>query len=196
MSEEKKGMFYGWWMVVGCVIITATTVPLVMSCANIYLIPVTEDMGISRTEFSLIATILQALGIFLSPIVSKKLAGGDLRKIMSFSVLGFALSYASYSLAQNVMHLYISGFFVGIFYFSATIIPSSIIITNWFVRQRGMAMSLTMAGIGVGGFIYSPLVTYLLGQYGWRSTYQIMAVVVMCTAFPVATFLLRKLPDD
>ena len=143
---EQKGMFYGWWMVIGCVVITCTSVPLIMACSNIYLIPVTEDMGISRTEFSLIATVLQALGIFLSPIVAKKMAQGDLRKIMSISLLGFTAAYASFSLAQSVTHLYISAFVVGLFYFSATLIPCSIIITNWFVKKRGLAMSLTMAG--------------------------------------------------
>jgi len=194
--EKNKKFFYGWGIVFGCVLITSTIVPVVMSLSNKFLIPVTKEMGISRSAFSMISTILQALGIFLSPIVAKKIATGNIRKIMGISVIGFSLAYASYSFAQNVFHLYISAFAVGIFYFSSTIIPVSIIITNWFVKQRGFAMSLAMSGIGVGGFIFSPIVTYLLETYGWRVSYRIMALIVFVIAFPVVTFLLRKKPED
>lgn len=193
---KKNKIFYGWWIVLGCVLITSTIVPVVMALSNKFLIPITEEMNISRSSFSFISTILQALGIFLSPIVAKKMASGNMRKIQSISIVGFALAYASYSLAKNVFHLYISAFIVGIFYFSSTMIPVSIMITNWFVKQRGFAMSLAMTGIGIGGFIFSPVVTYLLESYGWRVSYRIMALIVFVIAFPVAAFLLRKKPED
>lgn len=119
-----------------------------------------------------------------------------MRKIQSFSILGFVAAYASYSLAQNVYHLYLSSLLVGFFYLNSALIPVSMMITNWFVKKRGVAMSLAMAGIGLGGFIFSPVVTYLLGTFGWRSTYRIMAGIVLVVAFPVAFFILKKKPED
>lgn len=193
---KKHSIFYGWWIILGCIIITSTMVPLIMSLSNKFLIQVTTEMGISRSAFTLANTILQGLGIFLSPIVSKKLAHGDMRKIQSISILGFVLSYASYSFAQNVFHIYISAFFVGIFYLNATLIPVSMMITNWFIKKRGLAMSLAMAGIGIGGFIFSPIVTNFLSLYGWRITYRIMALIVLALALPTSLFILRKKPED
>lgn len=193
---KKHNIFYGWWIVLGCIIITSTMVPLIMSLSNKFLIQVTTEMGISRSAFTLANTILQGLGIFLSPIVSKKLANGNMRKIQCISVLGFAISYASYALAQNVFHLYISAFFVGVFFLNATLIPVSMMITNWFVKKRGLAMSLAMSGIGIGGFIFSPVVTNFLSNYGWRTTYLIMAIIVLILALPTSLFILRKKPED
>lgn len=193
---KKEKIFYGWWIVIGCMIITTTMVPPVMALANKYLIQVTSDMNISRSAFTLTSTIIQSLGIFLSPFVAKKLANGNMRKIQSISIICFALSYASYSLAQNVIHLYISAFLVGIFYLNATLIPVSMIITNWFTKKRGLAMSLAMAGIGLGGFIFSPIVTYLLSAYGWRMTYLIIAIVILVLALPTSLFILCKKPED
>lgn len=193
---KSKKVFYGWWIVLGCILITSTMVPLIMSLSNKFLIQVTGEMGVSRSSFTLSNTILQALGIFLSPIVAKKLANGNMRKIQSIAIVGFALCYASYSLAQNVYHLYIASFFVGIFYLNATLIPVSMMITNWFVKKRGMAMSLAMAGIGIGGFIFSPIVTHFLNEYGWRTTYQLMALIVLIVALPTALFILHKKPED
>lgn len=193
----KKGkIFYGWWVVLGCILITCTMVPPIMALSNKYLIAVTSDMGISRSSFSLANTILLGLGIFLSPFVAKRLAKGNMRRIQIVSIIGYALAYASYSLAQNVIHLYISSVFLGVFYLNSTLIPVTMMITNWFVKKRGFAMSLAMAGIGIGGFIFSPVVTFLLGQYGWRSTYRIMALIILVIALPTSVFLLRKRPED
>ena len=159
---EKKKIFYGWYIVFGCLIITCTMVPPIMALSNKFLIQVTGDLGISRSAFTLANTILQGLGIFISPIVSSRLAKGNMRRIQCISIVGFVLSYASYSLAQNAAHLYISSFFTGIFFLNAALIPVSMMITNWFVKKRGLAMSIAMAGIGVGGTIFSPIITTLL----------------------------------
>ncbi len=192
----KRKFFYGWVVVAGCILITMTMVPPIMALSNKYLIYVTEDLGISRSSFTLANTILQALGIFLSPFVTKKLAEGNLRVIQSVSIVGYCASYFSYSLATQPIHLYLSALLLGVFYLNATLIPVSMMVTNWFTKRRGLAMSLAMAGIGVGGTIFSPVLTFLLENYGWRATYRIMALIILAIALPAALFLLRKKPED
>lgn len=194
---QKKGkLFYGWIVVIGCILITMTMVPPIMALSNKYLIYVTEDLGISRSAFTLANTLLQGLGIFLSPLVSKQLAKGDLKKIQSVSIIGYCAAYFSYSLATSPIHLYISAVVLGVFYLNATLIPVSMMVTNWFNKSRGLAMSLAMAGIGVGGTIFSPILTYLLESFGWRATYRIMALVILVIALPTSLFILKKKPED
>ena len=171
-------------------------VPPIMALSNKFLIQVTGELQISRSAFTLANTILQGLGIFLSPIVSARLARGNMKRIQTVSIIGFVLSYASFSLATNVIHLYISSFFTGDFFLNASLLPVSMMITNCFVKKRGLAMSIAMAGIGVGGTIFSPVITWLLGAYGWRSTYRIMALIILVLALPAAMFILRKRPED
>jgi len=194
MTNRK--LFYGWVVVAGCILITMTMVPPIMALSGKYLLYVTTDLNISRSAFTLANTVLQSLGIFLSPVVSKRLAEGNLRRIQILSVLGYCASYFSYSLATRPLHLYISAFALGIFYLNATLIPVSMVVTNWFSKHRGLAMSLAMAGIGVGGTVFSPLLTFLLENYGWRSAYRIMSLVILALALPAALFLIRKKPED
>lgn len=197
MENKKQGkLFYGWIVVLGCVLITMTMVPPIMALSNKYLIYVTEDLGISRSAFTLANTLLQGLGIFISPMVSKNLAKGDMKKIMTISIIGYAACYASYSFATSPIHLYISALLLGVFYLNATLIPVSMMVTNWFVKQRGLAMSLAMAGIGVGGTIFSPILTFLLESQGWRNTYRIMALIILVIALPTSLFILKKKPED
>ncbi len=194
---KKEGkIFYGWWIVLGSVLITATIVPSVMALANKFLIPVTTEMGISRSAFTLSNAILQAMGIFFAPLATKKIAKGDLKKIQSISILIFGLVFATYGFAQSPVHFYISSIILGFSYLFASIIPISLMITNWFEEKRGLAMSIAFAGIGVGGFIFSPLITKWLTIYGWRSTYIRFAIVMLVVSLPVSLFIFAKSPED
>ena len=69
---EKKKIHYGWYIVIGCLLITCTMVPPIMALSNKFLIQVTEELGLSRSGFTLANTILQGLGIFISPMVSSQ----------------------------------------------------------------------------------------------------------------------------
>jgi len=193
---NSNKIFYGWWIVVGSILVTSTMLPSGMALANMFLIPVTTDMGINRSAFSLSNSILQAMGIFLSPYFAKKMATGNLKKIQMISIIIYSVVYATYGLAQKPIHLYITSFILGIVNLSATIIPISIMITNWFDRKRGLAMSLALSGVGIGGFILSPLINRWIANYGWRMTYVIFAIIMLVVSLPVSIFIFRKSPED
>ena len=195
MKKNNK-FFYGWLVVLGCILITATLVPPIMALSGRYTTYVTADLGIKDSQFTLVNTIVQALGIFLSPMVSKNLAKGNMKKIQSLAIIGFCAGYFMYSFATNVIHLYICAFFVGFCWLNSALIPVSMMVNNWFVKQKGLAMSMAMAGIGVGGAIFGNVIQDLLNGYGWRMTYRIMAVIILVIALPTALFLLKKKPED
>lgn len=192
----KKKIFYGWWIVFGCMVITATIVPLVMALSGKYAIDVTTDLGIKRSQFMLANTIVQVVGIILSPFVSKHVAAGKMKMFQVVGVIGFSISYFSYSLAQSALHLYISSFFVGIFFWSCAMIPVSYMITMWFKAKRGLAMSIAMAGIGLGGTIFSQVITFFLSDFGWRTTYRLMAGIALICSLPIVLFVLKSSPQE
>ncbi|MDR7871185.1 MAG: MFS transporter [Tissierellaceae bacterium] len=194
--EKTNKIFYGWWIVVGSILVTATIVPSVMAMANKFLIPVTTDMGINRSTFSIGNAILQAMGIPLAPLITKKLVKGNLKRIQMFSIIIYCIVYATFALARTPIHLYIISFILGIAYLGASMIPISIMITNWFDKKRGLAMSLGLSGVGIGGFIFSPLITSWLENYGWRKTYLIFAVIMLAVSLPVSIFIFSKSPED
>lgn len=193
---QKNKIFYGWWIVAGCFVITCTIIPLLMALFNKFQIPVTRDMGISRSSFTLAHTITQVLGIFISPYIARKLSTGNFKRIFTLGMIGFCLSYASYGLAQNVWHLYFSSIFVGVFFLTVALIPLSMLATAWFVQKRGLAVSIIMAGIGLGGFIFSPLITWMLTHYGWRMSYFIMGAIALVCTLPICLFIIVKRPED
>ena len=56
---ERKKIYYGWFVVFGCLMITCTMVPPIMALSNKFLIQVTGELQISRSAFTLANTILR-----------------------------------------------------------------------------------------------------------------------------------------
>ncbi len=192
---EKKKIFYGWWIVIACVFITATAVPPVAALNSVFTIPITESLNITRTVFSLRALITSIVGILLAPMVGKIMKKYGMRKVHSIALLGLALSLAANVFVYNVAMFYIVSFLMGVFFIFAVLIPVSIVFNNWFIEKRGLAMSIAMAGIGIGGFVLTPALSKLLSSYDWRISYLFFAAMILVFAFPAACFILKESPE-
>jgi MFS family permease len=75
-----------------------------------------------------------------------------------------------------------------------TQVAFSRIISSWFNRRLGLAIGVALAGVGVGGFIWSLLLQKLIDLYGWRNAYSAMALLIACITLPILFLLLRDTP--
>jgi predicted MFS family arabinose efflux permease len=66
-------------------------------------------------------------------------------------------------------------------------------VTGWFDTHRSLAVSLVSAGMGMAPLTMSPVVAWLVSAYDWRTTMQIVAVIVAVIMIPVA-LLVRRPP--
>jgi MFS family permease len=66
---------------------------------------------------------------------------------------------------------------------------------NWFVRRRGLAMSIAFAGVGVGAIALLPWLQSIILSDGWRASCQAMALLVIFVAAPLNVLVWKK-PED
>lgn len=191
-----KKVFYGWWIVIGAMVVFAVITPAAVALATKFLIPVTAELGASRTKFTLSNAILQGMGIFLSPVISRLYEKGKFKRLHSLGVVAFAVSIFMYGMAQNIIQFYLISVVLGISFLASVFIPLTILIARWFVDKRGLATSIAMTGIGLGGFILSPLITLWIEQYGWRMTYMIYGVIILVLVLPITLFVFKETPEE
>ena len=55
----------------------------------------------------------------------------------------------------------------------------SLYLPNWFVRRRGLAMSLAFSGVGVGSVVLLPWLQTLIERAGWRAACWWLGAVVL-----------------
>ena len=76
---------------------------------------------------------------------------------------------------------------------AAIFAPMMACVTGWFDTRRSLAVSLVSAGMGMAPMTMSPLAAWLVSLYDWRTSLQIIAVLVAVLMIPVA-FLVRRAP--
>src|SRR5262249_7009823 len=74
---------------------------------------------------------------------------------------------------------------------AAIFAPMMATVTGWFDTHRSLAVSLVSAGMGMAPMTMSPLVAWLVTSHDWRTTMQILSVVVAAIMIPVSLFVRR-----
>lgn len=193
---KNSKLFYGWRIALGAAIILGVLSPGAVAVANLFQAPVTAEFGISNSQFAISNSLVLGVGIFLAPYISKKLATGNFKRIYSIGLIIFALAYMGFGLAPNIYVFYLLSLLVGFGFTSSNIIPVSMMINNWFIKKRGLALSLALTGIGVGGVIFSQLLTPLILNVGWRQTYMIYGAIMLIVGLPIIGFIFKARPED
>lgn len=194
--KGNKGFHYAWVMLVVACLTLGVYVPIVNSLSNSWQLAVTNELGFSRTAFSFAGTITQAIGIFLGPIISFFLTKYNFKRIWRSAAILFAAAVFGYSFAQNQYHFYILAIVVGSCYMATAQIPMMMLINNWFEEKRGLATSIAVSGISGGGALLSPLVSSLIKNVGWRTSYRVYALIILALAVVFGFFLIYLKPED
>lgn len=159
---------------------------------GVFLKPITAELGIGRGMFSSALTLHSTLAALSCPMIGWLVDRWGVRRIMIPGLLVYALATASYALIQaspfalTYLLFAIAGIVGGV----GTPIPYAAIITQWFDRQRGLALGIGIAGVGLGVALVPQLAAALIAAFGWRTAYLGLGIAVLAIAFvPVAIFL-------
>ena len=184
---------YGWIVVFGS--LTLNTIglgsPIILWVA---LKPIAADFDWPRAVPSLAYSLMMigagAGGVFMGWWMDKK---GVLSPVLFGSVM-IGLGALVASQTEGRWSLYVAnGLLIGLLGKSAMIAPLIANVTRWFDRRRGLAVAIIASGQGIAGAIWPPLFRYLNDEVGWRETYLMFGVFVLCTMVPLA-FLIRPKP--
>jgi predicted MFS family arabinose efflux permease len=61
-------------------------------------------------------------------------------------------------------------------------VPGSALLARWYRERLSTAIGIAYSAFGVGTVIFVPLVQYLVGEYGWRSSYRILGYALLALA--------------
>ena len=196
-SFGSPRIFYGWWMVLVAAIALAAGPILVTGTFGIFVKPLAETFGWSRSAISLGFSIVACFASFAAPIVGLFADRFGPRKVILCAALLFGSGFLSFAfLSASIWHFY------GLYIFTAfggiglTTIPYATTITRWFVRQRGLALGFMGVGVFVGGMFAPPLVTYVIAHWGWRWAYVTLGLLVWSIVLPVIGLFLVESPQQ
>jgi MFS family permease len=197
-GETRKGVFASrWW------IVAASFSALLMGsgvinifATGIFLGPVTQELAISRGDYTFglfINGVTTALAVILFGWLYDRFG---VRRILLPGVFLCAVATWLYStLSANLFLNYVIFGFAGLVGGAQTPMGYTTIVAQWFDRQRGIALGVATAGVGLGVVLVPQIVLALLAGYGWRVAYEGLAVGVLLLAFVPGVLFIRNPPE-
>ncbi len=183
---------YRWVIVAAGGLLTCVAIGGMFSLP-VFLQPIARDTGWSVTGISSAMTIGFLAMAFTSMIwgtLSDRL--GPLPVVLTGSVV-LALSLGLASLATSLVAFqFVFGLMVG-GSIAAIFAPMMATVTGWFDTHRSLAVSLVSAGMGMAPMTMAPLAAWLVSNHDWRTSMQIVALVVAAIMIPVS-LLVRRPP--
>ena len=183
---------YGWVVVFAGMLMTCIGIGAMVSLA-VFLLPMAEQTGWSRSGISSVATI-DFLGMGIGSIVWGMLSDRiGARRVVLLGGCLLVIGLAMASRATTLLELQLTfGVLVGVaagsFY-----APMIAVATGWLEHRRNLAAALVSAGMGMGSMVVAPFAGWLLGQYDWRTSMLIIGIAAACLVLP-AGFLVREPP--
>jgi MFS family permease len=189
-----------WWIVFAAVcglIVGAGSINIF--AFGVFLKPVTQDLGLGRADLGkalILNSTLTALGC---PILGMLIERWGVRKVMLPGIVLFAVATAGYSFLQASPYVLIFLIFglAGLIGAAQTPVAYATIVAKWFDRDRGLALGIAMAGVGLGVALVPQLAGALIVRFGWRMAYVGMGIAILILAFiPVAIFVRDPSAED
>tara|TARA_Y100001936_G_C16087197_1_gene682687 strand:- start:3286 stop:4551 length:1266 start_codon:yes stop_codon:yes gene_type:complete len=193
----KCPFFYGWVIVGVAFIASGIGSGVAIWGPSVLLVPMTEDLGWSRSAFFsafFVREILIAIATpFIGPFYDKKHAP------RVFAFLGAILLGLSTALIGQVNTLWqfiaLFGVMGGVAELGSGFFISQALVPKWFIIKRGRALGFSIMGVGLGALVFPSAISILINEVGWRDAWLWFGIVVGSISLFLA-FLIRTNPED
>jgi len=170
--------------------------PVLIGTLPVFLPPISREMGWGAAVFPQSTLVAGTAGALVGPLVGSALDRFGVRPILLSGLVGwssmlFALSYLTGSQGQLL------GISVVLGIAGAACGPIALakVVAGWFDRHRGLALGFVLsAAPALATAILVVATDALISTHGWRFSYRVLAMIVICLAVPVAFLLLHEAP--
>jgi MFS family permease len=185
-----KSGFSGWVVLSALFIIYSITNGVILNTLPLFYPELTKEFGWTRDEVTRPASLLFLTVAIFSPLVGYLTNKVNVKQMMyagTILILGGFIFYSRVTSLKALAAVY------GLFALGITlagIIPSMKIITNWFVKSRGLAVGILLVGSSIGGAIFNQIAGKLIANDGWRSAMLYLGIIsALAIILPLILFI-------
>ncbi|MDF1513357.1 MAG: MFS transporter [Anaerolineae bacterium] len=189
--------YYGWIIFIVSVIGKVMTSPGQTYAFSIFIERFIEDLAISRSVVSTLYTFGTLTASLTLPFLGRQIDRRGPRVMVSVISIIFAVACLYMSFVQNAVMLGIGFAFMRMLGQGGLNIVSGVIVNQWWVRKRGMVLGL--AGVLttlLGSGMFPSFLHLIIGSFGWRSSYRILALMLVGIMLPVGFLFYRGQPEE
>jgi sugar phosphate permease len=193
---SRLPFFYGWVMVALIFVCFAVGYAAYHSF-SIFYVAILTDYGWSRASTAAALSIFSLVYGFSSPLTGGFVDRFGPRLAMPVAAIVLGVGLLLMTRMSSILEFYlIYGVVVALALSSLGLVPSFAVLSGWFIRGRGLAWGIAVAGVGVGTFFFAPLLQRIIDTQGWRTAYGVLAAAVLIVIPALYLFFSRHRPED
>src|SRR6266496_1873527 len=164
---------------------------------SVFFLPLSQDLGLNRAATSLVFSLARAQGAFEGPIAGYFMDRHGPRPLMIMALLMTGVGHMLLSGVNSYVTLLLVYMGVVSLSFHAGFMDAPMLIANtWFIRNRTMAMAIISGSIGIGGFIFTPILSAAVHAFGWRQAAFGCGVAFLVIGIPLALLVWKGLDQQ
>jgi MFS family permease len=195
-NDTATGIFYGWYIVLTSTIIFIISSGIGFYGHGVFLDPLRILHGWSKGPISLAITLFFLTTGLIGLPLGKKVDRFGSRPILVLGSLITGLALVMLSRITTLWQLYAVYLLMAVGWSCVATLPINTLITNWFIRRRGLAMSITMTGLSIGGILLVPLAAYLISRFGLNTALPLLGALFWVVIVPLALLVIKQRPAD
>ena len=194
--SKRPRLFYGWLIVFVSAIGLFLGPPLMVFSFSVFFKPLVVDFHASRAAVSFAFSLFNTVGALSIPCTGMVIDRfGAKRVILVFTLLYGLVLCSALWVGSGLWQLYLLFTIVGVAMASGPApVPYGVVVSHWFNRHRGIALGVSMMGIGIGSVVVPILAQHLITLFGWRTAFAIFGGAVLLLPLPVLAALLQNDP--
>jgi len=190
MKQKQHGFFYGYIIVVACLLVQGIGVGSHVAY-GVFFKPLVSEFGWSRATVSGASSMAFLLMGFLGILVGNLNDRFGPRMIMTISALFFGCGYLLLGQIDEVWQLYLAYGLVGGIGLSAVDVIPLTTTARWFLSRRGIMTGFVKVGTGAGQMMMPFLAGLCITNLGWRTASAIIGIIAVVFLMGAAQMLRR-----
>lgn len=195
-AKKPSKIFYGWWLVIITGVISGFGTMIIGQGASVLFKPIASDLGIDRSTTSVangVSGLVQGACFALAGWLTVKYGPrwvvflGTLLAGIGLMLMNFVSSPVSYYLVWGIVTAV--GITLGLS------IPIEAMLTNWFIRKRGLAYGLKWGFSSGITIAMLPVLSWITQQHGWRTATTTWGVALIISAGILFYFVKQHRPE-
>jgi MFS family permease len=186
LPDETTLRYAGWRAVLACFLMALFLFGFALYGQGVYLVELQRLNGWRPELISGASTLSFLISNILATFTSEFVERLGAKRLVLLGIAALAGSMAMLASATTVWQLYAAFILMSLGWIGMGTVVIATVVSLWFVRRRGLAISLAYTGASFGGVVATPLLVLLVERTGFAAAMLIAAAVTVAVLVPVA----------
>ncbi|MBI4764982.1 MAG: MFS transporter [Deltaproteobacteria bacterium] len=190
-------IYFGWWTVLASGLLALWGHGFNAYGISALFKPIASELGFSRTMTSVASSIGRLEGGLEAPLTGWITDRFGPKWIVFSGTFLVSLSLVLMYFIHSLWGFYVVwGLMLGTGVNTALSVPLDASISKWFIKKRGVALSIKWVFSGASGAVVLPLIAWMIATTGWRSACLIGGLVMGCIGLPLVLLCFKSHPPE